>query len=603
MGIFNKFFHKKQVQLEIGNKQNFNQKITKSKIERTNHHAEESFAESDIKTLLKSLNDNKPSIRAAAAEKLGNIGNTDALEQLLKALDDRSSFVRRAAANSLGNFKNNRVVESLIGALKDGYDDVRKAASNALYKIGNQAVEPLINSLENGNAIEITFKTLKRINPNWNDTQSGKLYTANLIFKMKDENPTVRQSAAEALGEIGEKQTAEVLCTALKDREWQVRSAAARALGKIKEVISIDPLISCLTDEDYRVRLAAADALGHLRDARSINPLIACFKDEEWQVSFNAEEALKKIGALAIEPLVACLSEIDLSAREKAAELLDKLGDNRGREALKIIRQQQEQVHKTKYSFTQEELDRIDLAMGEMYYDCPHCGHYQILGNLAKALYKTNPFEFKERECVSCGKTFNAAARMKFGKCPESASGISRPEAIPAEQLEVVEIPMQIKRKQSEVIPNVKVPCEYCGRMISSITADNNGGICSACFREQKSSGESDSKMLITTRIACEECGRMILPIIAQRYSGRCESCYHPPQKVNETTVPTSSACPYYDKMRCWSPLDSRFSPCSWLPPKNYRECMAYILFENPREGREALRKALGGRGRDVFLS
>jgi len=76
-----------------------------------------------------------------------------------------------------------------------------------------------------------------------------------------------------------------------------------------------------------------------------------------------------------------------------------------------------------KYSFAQEELNQIDAEMGDMYYDCPHCGHCQRLGNLAKAVYKTNPFEFKEKECVHCGKTYNAAARMKFGKCPEPNPG------------------------------------------------------------------------------------------------------------------------------------------------------------------------------------
>ena len=60
--------------------------------------------------------------------------------------------------------------------------------------------------------------------------------------------------------------------------------------------------------------------------------------------------------------------------------------------------------------------------MGEMYYDCPNCGHCQRMGNLAKAVYKTSPFEFKDRECARRGKTFNAAARVKLGPCPGAES-------------------------------------------------------------------------------------------------------------------------------------------------------------------------------------
>jgi len=44
------------------------------------------------------------------------------------------------------------------------------------------------------------------------------------------------------------------------------------------------------------------------------------------------------------------------------------------------------------------------------------------MGNLAKAVYKTSPFEFKDRECARRGKTFNAAARVKLGPCPGAES-------------------------------------------------------------------------------------------------------------------------------------------------------------------------------------
>jgi len=70
------------------------------------------------------------------------------------------------------------------------------------------------------------------------------------------------------------------------------------------------------------------------------------------------------------------------------------------------------------YSFSSDDLDRVDAEMGDMYYDCPKCGFCQPLGNLAKAVYKANPYEFRNRTCAKCGHEFNAGQRMKFGKCP-----------------------------------------------------------------------------------------------------------------------------------------------------------------------------------------
>ncbi|MGO9119694.1 MAG: hypothetical protein ACLQPD_19040 [Desulfomonilaceae bacterium] len=74
----------------------------------------------------------------------------------------------------------------------------------------------------------------------------------------------------------------------------------------------------------------------------------------------------------------------------------------------------------TEYSFTPEELRRIDAEMGEMYYDCPQCGFAERLGDLAKAVYNKNPSAvFRPNEkCAKCGHVVSPATRVKFGKAP-----------------------------------------------------------------------------------------------------------------------------------------------------------------------------------------
>ena len=73
-------------------------------------------------------------------------------------------------------------------------------------------------------------------------------------------------------------------------------------------------------------------------------------------------------------------------------------------------------------SFSTEEVSRNAEELGEMYFDCPHCGHCERLNDVGKTLYKANPFQFKDYACLKCKKQFDAAPRMKFGICPTNAS-------------------------------------------------------------------------------------------------------------------------------------------------------------------------------------
>jgi len=56
-----------------------------------------------------------------------------------------------------------------------------------------------------------------------------------------------------------------------------------------------------------------------------------------------------------------------------------------------------------------------------------------------------------------------------------------------------------------------------------------------------------------------------------------------------------SGSCPFYREGKCKHPNDSTPSRCSWAPSKDYRECAVYTLIKNPREGGDAIRRALGG--------
>jgi len=182
------------------------------------------------------------------------------VEGLIKALKYSLDMeIRGEAALALGEIGDARAVGPLTQALKDKNDFFVADVEEALVKIGEPAVEPLIQAL-------------------------------------KDEDSGVRWAAAATLGEIKDERAVAPLIQALKDGGRGVRWQAAMALVEMGEP-AVEPLIQALKDEEEEVRWAATEALGRMGDARAVESLIQALKDEDELVRKTAKEALEKIKA------------------------------------------------------------------------------------------------------------------------------------------------------------------------------------------------------------------------------------------------------------------------------------------------------------------
>src|SRR5574341_822308 len=73
-----------------------------------------------------------PAVRQAAADVLGRVGATDAIEDLVELLGDAFASVRAAVVRALGSQGDRQVVEPLIGMLGDPAAEVRKEAAAML---------------------------------------------------------------------------------------------------------------------------------------------------------------------------------------------------------------------------------------------------------------------------------------------------------------------------------------------------------------------------------------------------------------------------------------------------------------------------------------
>jgi HEAT repeat protein len=275
------------------------------------------------------LEDGDSSIRYGAANVLGEIGDSRAVEPLIRTLSDANSSVRSRAAWALGKIGDPRAAGPLIQALNDSDSWVKLLAASALSEIGDTtAVDPLIRDLNSTNSSV-------RKDAAWALGAIGDPRAVDpLILALKDEDSYVRDAAAVSLGAIGDPRALDPLIAALEDKGPSVRSISAISLGGIGGPEAVDALILVLAtrDEYSTIQSDAADSLGSIGDPRAVDPLIAALQDEDPLLRGAAAQSLGEIGdCRAADPLIAALGDEESFVREEAAAALNKLNQTGAR--------------------------------------------------------------------------------------------------------------------------------------------------------------------------------------------------------------------------------------------------------------------------------
>jgi HEAT repeat protein len=242
----------------------------------------------NMQGLILALKNRDPKIQYDAAEALGEVGDSRAVEPLVTALkNDEFSGVRWKAAEALSKL-GSPAVPALIGALRHDDDDVRWKAAIALGEIGDpQAIEPL-------------------------------------ILLLCDEDRFVKSHAALALGSIGEP-AINPLLRALREGDGNLRWGAAIALGKIRDPRAIEPLIRALADKYENVRAESASSLAAMGKP-ALGPLLRFLKFSEGPERLEVVTALGELHDTdAIQPLFQMLENADEDERKAIADALDAI--------------------------------------------------------------------------------------------------------------------------------------------------------------------------------------------------------------------------------------------------------------------------------------
>ena len=227
----------------------------------------------------------------SAVLELGRLGHDKAVDLLIDALA-RQDGVARSAARELGKLANERAIAPLIALL--GNAEVNQAVAEALLAFGEKAVNPLIETLKNGNG-------------------------------------DARRAAAFALGEIRDKRAVEPLVLVMQtDDVYAVRTAAATALGNLKDARAVWVLVATLQmrDETTPERQAALEQLRHATTLamRKIGDPLAG-KPKPATVTTEAEAAVQQVEQVVAETGVhpKLVGDLKLLKNEELIDVLKEL--------------------------------------------------------------------------------------------------------------------------------------------------------------------------------------------------------------------------------------------------------------------------------------
>jgi HEAT repeat protein len=231
--------------------------------------------------LLESLSgDPDEEVRAAAADAVGQTGDSAAVAPLAAALGDQAAHVRATSAAALGQPGDPGALPALARAAQDPAADVRAGAVIGLGRLkGDEAVDVLARlAADRSAAVREAVATWLRF------TGTGR-EVALLKPLLADADARVGASAIESLARLADggaqRHAVSALGQARRARSAQVRLAAIEALAGVDDPDVTRELERFLKDAQSRVRLAAACVLLDRPNARARRALQRLARDPD----------------------------------------------------------------------------------------------------------------------------------------------------------------------------------------------------------------------------------------------------------------------------------------------------------------------------------
>lgn len=277
-----------------------------------------------IELLVRSMNEEDPCVRRAAAHMLGR--SKVESSRLAKMLQDPSPRVRAAVALAIGvgdKEHGQAARTTLEQVLRDGGANDAAMAAWALGEIEDSASAPaLIRALRSTHALVrlAAVGALGSIESEQSRPEIERLLR-------DDSDIAVRAHAARALGDIGNSSSIRALSQALRDAAPRVQYEAIEAINNLHDIETAPPeLVAATKSSDAKMQRLAAMALAEIHDPQTLDALLALITHADRDVRLHIAEALGEIGsAKASGGLMALLKDSDPEVRRAAAEALGEI--------------------------------------------------------------------------------------------------------------------------------------------------------------------------------------------------------------------------------------------------------------------------------------
>jgi len=227
--------------------------------------------------------------RQDAASALGKSRRREAIPPLSELVRDPESKVRMEVVRALRELRDISAVPALVTSLGDGDAKIREEGIGTLVEIYSErersgAVDSFLNMFSD-EYDRASVPPYTAVEPS--------VYAA-LAAGLRDEDKSIREEAALALGILDGRSTLRELQGALQDPEASVRGAAATAIGKIGTSEDGKALIPLLADANGEVRQRVLQAIGVLR-VREAGPALR----EMYEQNRKKEQGVRVLGCLS----------------------------------------------------------------------------------------------------------------------------------------------------------------------------------------------------------------------------------------------------------------------------------------------------------------
>lgn len=182
----------------------------------------------------------------------------------------------------------------------------------------------LLLSCSKQNSLSLT--TLEDIRNSYAKAEKGDKKALNfLIENLENNNPDIKQESYVSITKIGAPATP-YLIKLLKNDDYTLQEHAAGALGTIKDKQALPALLDALTSKKFKRKYIICRALGKIGDTSAISPLINAYITGNDDIQKYVIKAMVDIGHPALPRLLENLKNNDLTLQKLSIIALGQIG-------------------------------------------------------------------------------------------------------------------------------------------------------------------------------------------------------------------------------------------------------------------------------------